>query len=390
MAIEPMKEIEDLVAFDGRWPGTDAERRAALHLQGRLEALGRRAEVEPTSVHPNYAVTHAIHALIGIVGSVLSVYEPVVGAVLVLFATVSAFGDLSAGFYIVRRLTGRRASQNVTSTEDEGKRGVVILSAHYDAARTGTVFSRRSIERRATFGKLIRRGLGPFEPFFWSLFLILVCTIVRLGGIDGTAFTVVQFIPTVVLIASIPLLVDIALSDVVPGANDNASGVATVLRLADRYGGRLENFDVWVVFPGAEEALLLGMREWMRAHRSELDPEQTVFLNIDMAGTGTVRWMEKEGLVLAMRYHPTLIRLCEEIGDGRAMTSRQATDALIARTAGFPAITITSRNALDYAPNWHQMTDTPNRIDPDSLERTYAFCCALLERMDESIGPELA
>jgi hypothetical protein len=386
-----MKEIEDLVAFEGRWPGTDAERRAALHLQGRLEALGREAEVEPTSIYPNYPVTHAIHALIGIVGSVLSVYTPVVGAALVLFATVSAFGDLSGSFYIVRRLTGRRASQNVTSRGSDGdKPGVLILTAHYDASRTGTVFSRKAIERRATFGKLIRRGLGPFEPFFWSLFLILVCTILRLVGIDSTAFTVVQFIPTVVLIASIPLLVDIALSDVVPGANDNASGVATVLQLADRYGNRLENFDVWVVLPGAEEALLLGMREWMRAHKRELDPEQTVFLNIDMAGTGTVRWMEKEGLVLAMRYHPTLIELCEEIGEGRAMTSRQATDALIARAAGFPAITISSRNALDYAPNWHQMTDTPDRIDLDSLERTYAFCCALVERLDASIGPELA
>ena len=100
--------------------------------------------------------------------------------------------------------------------------------------------------------------------------------------------------------------------------------------------------------------------------------------------------MEKEGLVLAMRYHPTLVQLCEEIGEGRGMTSRQATDALMARAVGFPAITITSRNALDYAPNWHQMTDTPDRIDLDSLERTYAFCCALLERLDESIGAELA
>ena len=80
MAIDPMKEIEDLVAFDGRWPGTDAERRAAGPQEGRLDAHGRAAEVEPTSVHPNYPVTHAIHALMGIVGSVLSVYQPVVGA----------------------------------------------------------------------------------------------------------------------------------------------------------------------------------------------------------------------------------------------------------------------------------------------------------------------
>jgi hypothetical protein len=390
MPVDPMEEIESLVAFDGRWPGTDAERRAAAHLEKRLQALGRDAEVEPTSVHPNYPLTHAIHALIGIVGSVLSVTVPVAGAALLLFATLSAFGDLTGSFYLVRRVTGRRASQNVTSTEGGDKRGVVILTAHYDATRTGAVFGRRAVERRATFGKLIRRGLGPFEPFFWSLFLILVCTLVRLIGFEGLGLTIVQFIPTVVLIASIPLLIDIALSDVVPGANDNASGVATVLRLADRYGGRLEHFDVWVVFPGAEEALLLGMREWMRAHKRELDRERTVFLNVDIAGNGTVRWIEKEGLVTAMRYHPTLIELCEEIGDGRAMVSRNATDALAARAAGFPAITITARNALDYAPNWHQPTDTPDRIDLDSLDRTYDFCCALLERLDESTGSDLA
>ena len=390
MAIDPMQEIEGLVAFEGRWPGTDAERRAARHLEQRLQSLGREAEVEPASVHPNYPITHAIHALLGIVGSVLSVTQPTVGVALVLFATASAFGDLSGTFYLVRRLTGRRASQNVTSTEDGGKRAVVILTAHYDAARTGAVFGRRAVERRATFGRLIRRGLGPFEPFFWSLVVILVCTLLRLLGFEGTAFTVVQFIPTVVLIASIPLLIDIALSDVVPGANDNASGVATVLRLAERYGGRLAHFDVWVVLPGAEEGLLLGMREWMRMHKRELDRERTVFVNVDIAGSGTVRWIEKEGLVGAMRYHPTLIEMCEQIGDGRGMVSRNATDALIARAAGFPAITITSRNALDYAPHWHQPTDTPDRIDLDSLDRTYDFCCALLERLDESIGPELA
>jgi hypothetical protein len=395
MAIQPMEEIESLVAFEGRWPGTDAERRAARHLEQRLEALGREADVEPTSVFPNYAVTHAIHAFLGIVGSVVSVYVPVLGLAIVLFATLSAFGDLTGTVYLVRRLTGRRASQNVTSAECDGdKPGIVILSAHYDAARTGLVFSRRAVERRAVLGKLLRRGVGAFEPFFWSLLVILVCTILRLIGFEGTPFTVVQFIPTVVLIASIPLLIDIALSDIVPGANDNASGVATVLRLAERYSGRLEHFDVWVVFPGAEEGLLLGMREWIRAHKRDLNRENTVFLNVDIAGNGTVRWITKEGLVAAMRYHPTLIQLCEEVCEeiesGRGMISRNATDALAARSAGFPAITITSRNSLDYAPHWHQPTDTPDRIDPEALDRTYDFCCALLERLDDSIGPELA
>jgi plasmid stabilization system protein ParE len=381
MTVDALKEIEDLVAFEGRAPGTDAERRAAVHLERRLRGLGRDAETEPTRIHPNYPVTHALHALIAIVGSVLSVTVPVAGAALVLVATVSAFGDLSGSFHIVRRLTGRRASQNVTSTEGGQKPGIVILTAHYDAGRGGALFSPRAVERRATLGRLLRRGLGPFEPFFWSMLAILVCTVLRLIGLDGTLLTVVQFLPTVVLIASIPLLVDIALSDVQEGANDNASGVATALRLAERYGGRLEHFDVWVVLPGGDRGLMLGMRQWIRRHKGDLDPERTIFLNVEGAGTGTVRWIEKEGLVAAMRYHPTLVELCEQIGDGRGMTSREATSALAPRAAGFPAITITARNALDYA---------PERIDAESLERTYDFCGALLERLDESIGPEFA
>jgi hypothetical protein len=399
--VDALREIEALVGFEGRWPGTDAERRAARHLEERLRALGRDAEIEPTSVWPNWPITHAIHALLAIVGSVLSVTAPFPAALLVLFAAISAFGDLTGSFYLVRRLTGRRASQNVVSREDSRKSGTLILSAHYDAARSGAIFSSRASERRAVLGKLIRRPVGPFEPFFWSIMVVLVCVGLRLFEIEALALTIVQFIPTVVLIVSVPLLIDVALSGIVPGASDNASGVATVLHLAERFGGELEDFDVWVVFPGAEEALLLGMRSFVRRHKKRLDATRTIFLNVDIAGNGTVRWMTKEGLVFAYPYHPALIELCEQIAEeevdyeddrfgARAMVSRQATDALAARTAGFPAMTITCRNALDYPPHYHQHTDTPANVDPEALERAYGFCCELIERIDERIGPQIA
>ena len=58
--MDPQGEIEELVSFDGRWPGTDAERRAAVHLQQRLATLGRQVEVEPIHVRPNFPVVTAI------------------------------------------------------------------------------------------------------------------------------------------------------------------------------------------------------------------------------------------------------------------------------------------------------------------------------------------
>ena len=387
--MDALREIEELVAFEGRGAGTDAERRAAVHLKERLEELGRDAEVEPTSVHPNWPVTHAIHAVAAVVGSVLAVDAPIVGTAILAVVAVSVLGDLTGTFLLLRRLTGRRASQNVVSTEDGDKPGTLVLVAHYDAARTGAVFSRRAIERRAAIGKLIRRPIGPFEPFFWSIVVILGCCIARLFDIDALALTIVQFIPTVVMIVSVPLLLDVALSGFVPAANDNASGVATVLDLAERYGGELEHFDVWVLFPGAEEGLMLGMREWLRDHKGELDPTRTVFLNVDKVGFGTVRYLTKEGFVVATSYHPSLVELCEEIGGARPVVSRSVSDAHAARGRGYPAITISCLNALDYAPHYHQPTDTPERIDPDALERGSDFCAELVELIDERIGPRL-
>ena len=202
--------------------------------------------------------------------------------------------------------------------------------------------------------------------------------------------TVVQFLATVVLIVAVPLLADIALSGVVPGANDNASGVATALRLAQRFGGAnlLQHFELMVLFPGAEEGFLLGMRSWLRRHKKELDPSSTIFLNIDTVGHGTVRWQRKSGFIFPLAFHPTLVELCEE-SDARGVVSRSVTDAYSARAAGYPAISIGCLNAMDYVPNYHQFSDTPENIDTDALERAFNFCADLIERIDERIGPEL-
>ncbi|HEX6460753.1 MAG TPA: DUF4910 domain-containing protein [Thermoleophilaceae bacterium] len=395
--MDPLREIEELVRFDGRWPGTDAERRAAVHLAERLRSLGREADIEPVRVRPGYPLTHLIHALLGIAGSVLSVSHPLIGIVLAFIAVVSTFGDLTATFYLVRRLTPGRASQNVVSREHSGgeKPGLLVLTAHYDAARTGAIFGRRSLERTAALSKLIRRPIGRFAPLFWSLVVILVCALLRLLGISPLPVTVIQFVATVVLIVAVPLLADIALSDVVPGANDNASGVATVLRLAQRFGGAnlLRHFELMVLFPGAEEGFLLGSRAWVKRHKKELDPSSTIFLNIDTVGHGTVRWQTKSGLIFPLSFHPALVELCEELGErhnARGVASRSVSDAYSARAAGLPAISIGCLNAMDYVPTYHQHSDTPESIDPESLDRAFEFCRELIELIDERIGVDLA
>src|SRR3954451_24941246 len=113
-----MQRIDEVTSIGPRRAGSEAERRTARQIQKRLEEMGREVELEPTRVRPNFALTHLIHAVAGIVASVLSVYVASAGFVLALVATLSAFGDLTGSFHLVRSLTAARASQNVVSDED--------------------------------------------------------------------------------------------------------------------------------------------------------------------------------------------------------------------------------------------------------------------------------
>ena len=388
--INPREEIDALVAFEGRGPGTEAERRVAQHLRGRLEALGRETDVESTWIRPNWPLAHTAYALLGIVASVVSTASPVAGIVFAAIAFVAAIADLSGRLHTGRMLTGRRGSQNVTSREGGDRPGTLVLVAHYDAAHAG--FAYGSLAR-------IGRRVGAFRPLVLALATVLATAILRSAGIDHTAVTIVQFIATIALILALPLLIDIGLSSVVPGASDNASGVATVLRLAERYGDDLEHFDVWVLLTGGEEALGEGMRAWTRRHRRELDATRTIFLNVDTVGSGTVRYTRREGPLVGGSPHPRLVALAAQIAEedaeegrygARPVAVRAVTDALVARRAGFPAITITCRDDDDTAANLHRHSDTPAAVEDAALERVFGFCSELIELIDEEVGPDVA
>jgi hypothetical protein len=388
--IDAREEIEDLVAFGERGPGTDAERRAAQHLRSRLEEMGRDAEAEPTWIRPNWPLAYTGYALLGVVASIVATASGAAGAIIAGVALIAALADISGRLHTGRRLTGRRGSQNVISREDGDRPGTLVLVAHYDAARTGFAY-----------GVLARAGrrIGPLRPLMAALAVVTVCAILRAGGTDSMALSIVQFAATVVLIVALPLLVDIGLSGVGPGAGDNASGVATVLRLAERYGDDLDHFDVWVLLTGGEEAFGEGMREWMGRHRRELDPRSTIFVNVDSVGAGTIRFARREGPLLGGRPHPRLLALCEQIAaedadegryEARPVAIRATTDAVAARRAGFPAVTVTCRDERDAVPHLHRQTDTPDRVDDQALTRAFGFCSELIELIDEEIGPDLS
>jgi Peptidase family M28 len=391
--------IEELCSFEGRWPGTDAERRAANRLAERLRAMRGKVAIEPTYVHPEYSLVIAAHVLLALAGSLLALLVAPLGFVLVLVAATSLYLDQSTRLYLIRTLFFRRASQNVVSPgPNPSAPARLILSAHYDAAKTGLIFGPRSTRIAEKTPEAARVLLGPIRLVFWAgIVPLLAVTAARLAGVDAPWLTIVQLLPTALLLVTLALLIDIALSGVVPGAIDNASGVAAVLSIAQQLDAKPpRNFDVWVVLPGAEECNSEGMARWVASHRKELDSETTFFVNLDSVSFGDLHYLASEGAIVSYRLDRRMFELCEAIAaadreGGNRYRARPLripfhSDALPANTRGFRAISLVGAEGGVTPPYYHTHADTPDKLDEDALTRAVEFAVELVRQIDRDVG----
>jgi hypothetical protein len=393
-----MEDIRRLCSFEGRRAGTDAERRAANWLVERLRSIGRRAEADPTYVHPQWALVAALHCLLALAGSLIAISEPPVGFAIVLATAFSLYLDLNGRFYLLRLLFFRRASQNVVS---RGSRpdapGRLIVTAHYDAPRTGAAYQRRWRDLAARLARLLPVPFSPARLVFWSIALLLPALGLRMAGLEDNWVSLVQLPPTLVLIVAVFMLADVELSEVVPGANVNASGVATALSIADE----LErdppaHLETWIVLPGAGEGINEGMRAFVRAHRDELDPKATWFLNLEGVGHGHVRYEISQGRVVSFGMASRLTQLCAAIADAdreaengygaEPLRSGLSSGSLPPLLAGFPATTISCLARGELVPaNYRTAADVPEAIDQAALERAHAFALDLIRALDRDL-----
>ena len=366
-------------------------------MAARLRSIGRRAEIEPTYVHPQMPLVWAAHAFLAFVASVISVELPIAGFALLLVATTSFYLDLNTTRHFLRLLFFRRASQNVVSRgENPNASHRLIVCAHIDAARTGTMFGPGATR--------FYRFLTGFLPFphtrllFWSAAILLPMLGARMAGVDTDGLAILQIVPTIILLVSSFLLVDWRLSAVVPGANDNASGVAVALSIAQQLQDQpTRNLDTWVLLTGGEECGMEGMRSFARAHKDELDPYKTIVLVVDSVGKGDVRWVVSEGLTISFDMDVRTNQLCEAIAEAdragenryRAAPVRHgfASDALAARVAGLRASAITCLEPGAIVPaNHHTPEDVPSAIDPEALDRAEGFTLDLIRALDRDLA----
>jgi hypothetical protein len=259
-----------------RTAGSDAERRAALALRDRLTTGGRAATVEPFRFHQRWALAQALAAALGVAGSVLAVTRPALGTTLVAVAAASSVAEAQGVTALLARLTGTRASQNVSAPRTgalPARPGLLVIAATYDAPRDSLV------------GRLARRL--PLWPALGAAFVAaLACCVLRLLDFEGDLLTAIQLVPTLVLLAAVPLLGEAELAPVGKGSAE-AAGVEVATALAERLERELLQLDVWLVLAGGG-ALGAGMRAWRRRHRAALNAQPAVTIEIGAPEPGTV------------------------------------------------------------------------------------------------------
>jgi hypothetical protein len=378
--------VSGLAGFERRGPGTDAERRAARWLAAALERSGREARLEPFWCRPNWALAHAWHVALAIGGGLLAIPSPIAGGALVLVALVSVVADSVFGVSPGRRLTPERASQNVVATRpsspDQAPQPVrLIITANYDAGRTGVAYRNALRSSTARLRRALRAlALGWLGWIAIAIVWLLGTSVVRVTGDHSRTVGAIQLPPTVALLIALALLIDLAGANWSPAAGDNASGVAVAVALAAALDAAPPlGIAVDVVLCGAGEGGGIGLRRYLRAHRSELPPTDAVVLGLAASGAGRPRWWRSDGAFVPLRYAAPLRKLCARIVadephlGAAAHRGRGATPALRARAARLPAIAIGCLDERGLVPRSHQPIDTVSAVDADALDSVLQF-----------------
>ena len=165
-----------------------------------------------------------------------------------------------------------------------------------------------------------------------------------------------------------------------PGANDNASGTATVLEIAAVLASNGEMAANCFVLFGAEETGLIGSKAFVSSLDISSRQRLRAMLNFDMVGFGDEGWLLIGSPSLQQRASQLATNLGIPAALAQAPGSGAGSDHSSFIAAGIPAIFV--HRVEDTA--WHTPQDVSDRIRADLLEEAARLGVALLESLKAS------
>jgi hypothetical protein len=299
-------------------------------------------------------------------------------AALAAVASAAIVDELEGRRRLVRRALARRETFNVVAGAGNPRaERTVVFVAHHDAARPWP----------AAFGAIVSapppRLLGG-RPLPLAASIAYGPLAVLLGAATGMRALRLAGPGLCAFVAA--LFTDVARRRTpVPGANDDASGVAAVLGIArDLAANPPASTRVVLLTVGSEETMLEGMDAYLCRHGAELEPDRTLVVCLDMLGWDRLVLRESEGV---LRRRPSrahdielLLTAARTAGVEVEVTrpSASPSDGLAARWAGLPTLLLSSKAANGGAPHYHRPTDVPENVDAATVAAARRLCVQLV------------
>ncbi len=374
------ESVGHLASFD-RESASDGEHRAARWIASQLDAMGAPAVVERESAHGGYWWPLGLMTLVAGLASLTRSRMAWLLAGSSMAALVA--DDISGGPKLFRRLLPKRPTWNVVAgAGDPDAERTVVVVAHHDAAHWSLLFSPAVPE---FFGRRFPGSLEKADTTPPVMFPVLAGPLaVFLAGLTGSGL--LRRVGSILSLGAAGVFSEIGSRSVVPGANDNLSGVAVILGLASSLQAEpVRGIRVLLVSTGSEESFMEGMQAFGRRHFPGLDRESTSFICVDTVGSPTLMELEGEGM-LVMRDYPAwlkdlLSRAARDEGVElvRGLRFRNATDGLISMKAGFPTVMLGSITEYKAPANYHWPTDTAENVDYGTVVDATRVCRRAIE-----------
>lgn len=390
---QTLQEVVETLAPVDRTPCSQGERDAAEWLARRLAAVdGVEVELEDEASWGTFPPTATALGLLGMVGAALVLRGRRAAGALAAAATMAGIVDEAQnGPRIVRRLLRRRRTTvnllaRIGFDEGaEGAEGTLVVIAHHDAPQTGMLFDQTLQRRLYERAPQILESTKTPPPQWWVGLAGPLATIAAAAGLRR------GFARAGLAIGAFGtgLVADVWRSQTVQGANDNLSGVAALVGLAELLRERpVPGVRVLLVSCGAEETLQDGIRAFLARHRHELDRDSTWFVNLDTVGSPHLVMLEAEGPIWMESYTGTwlsdlLAERAERLGVvlHRGFRARASTDSVIPSRAGYPTATLVSMTDWRSPANYHLPSDVPANLDYasvlDATRLVYDVLCSL-------------
>src|SRR5262249_355552 len=171
-----------------------------------------------------------------------------------------------------------------------------------------------------------------------------------------------------------------------PGADDNASGVAMLLEVAERFALRKEKPKRKVVFVAfdQEETGLLGST-YFATHAPRPFRQLKAFLTADMLGRSMANVMDEYVFALGSERAPQLRKLLEDVKPPAGLKVGRLGADLVGTRSDYgpfrdrrvPFLFFSTGQHADY----HSPRDRPERIDYEKLRRICLWISDLVERL---------